>query len=285
MTIGVSTLPELPMDATDRNRTSPFAFTGNKFEFRAVGSSQTVASANIAINTIVSESLDYMATKLEEAAKNPDSFMKNLQSILQQEIKANKRIIFNGDNYTDEWKKEAKKRGLPNLESTVAALPSFITKKTVEVFEKYKVLSEIEVESRYEIMLENYCKAVKIEADVCAEMAQSLILPPCIEYQKELAKAITLTKSVDAKSVLAGQKEILKRVTKLNSDLYGAIENLVKEKGKAGNGPDHLAISKNWHQKVLPAMLKVRELADQLEVLVDDRLWILPKYKEMLFLY
>jgi len=283
--VGVSTMPVLPKDATDRNRTSPFAFTGNKFEFRAVGSSQTVSSANIVLNTIVAESLDYFATQLEDAAKDPGTFNKKLQELLRKEIAANKQIIFNGDNYTDDWKKEAKRRGLPNYTSTVDALPAFVSKKSEELFTRYKIFNATEIEARYEIMLENYVKTVKIEADLCAEMARNLILPVCVRYQKEVADTICAAKTADPKSIQKGQKDLLKRVSSLTSELYGVVEELALAKDKANDAKDMLGKAKNWNQKVLPLMLKVRKVSDELETVVDDRLWPLPKYREMLFLY
>lgn len=283
--VGVTTLPDLPKDSTDRNRTSPFAFTGNKFEFRAVGSSQTVASANIAINTIVAESLDYVATALEKENKDSAKFVEGVQDFLQKEIKENKRILFNGDNYTEEWKKEAKRRGLPNLASTIEALPVYTSKECLQLFKKYEVLSEKESEARYEIMLENYCKTVQIEAEICEEMARNQIFPACVEFQKDLAGSITASQKAVARLDMKTQKAALAEISILISQFGAAVDKLAREGDSASASDNHMTEAKALHDRVLPAMKEVRRLADLLEEKVDDRLWPLPKYREMLFMY
>src|SRR3954453_14669693 len=196
MDIGVSVLPKLPRDAGDRNRTSPFAFTGNKFEFRAVGGSQSVSGPNTVLNTIVAESLDFIATHLEKAVKvQGKDLNKAAQELLPGIIKESKKVIFNGDNYTEEWHQEAEKRGLPNLRNTVDALPVILRKDTVELFGKYKVYSERELNSRYNILCENYVKNVSVEARLTALMAKTMILPAALKYQTEVATAANATKA------------------------------------------------------------------------------------------
>src|SRR6185503_8998660 len=180
---GVMVLPKLPRDTGDRNRTSPFAFTGNKFEFRAVSSGQSIAYPNIALNVAVAESLDYMATELEKATKGGKKIGAAVADLLPKEIKENKRIIFNGNNYAPEWEKEAGKRGLLNLKNTVDALPQLISKEVVGIFEKYKVLNGRELHARYEIMLEQYNKTVNVEGQLMVLMANRYILPAALDYQ------------------------------------------------------------------------------------------------------
>src|SRR6202008_2214524 len=181
---GVLVLPKLPRDAGDRNRTSPFAFTGNKFEFRAVSSNQSIAMPNIALNLAVTESLDYIATELEKLTKGGKTIEKAVAELLPKVIKENKRIIFNGNGYTAEWEKEAGKRGLLNLKNSVDALPQLVTKEVVGLFEKYKVLNERDLHARYEIMLEEYNKVVNIEGQLMVLMANRYILPTSLEYQR-----------------------------------------------------------------------------------------------------
>ena len=183
-------LPKLPRDAGDRNRTSPFAFTGNKFEFRAVSSGQSIAYPNIALNMAVTESLDYMATELEKLIKGGKSIEKAVAELLPKVIKENKRIIFNGNNYSKEWEKEAAKRGLLNLKNTVDALPQLVTKEVIGIFEKYKVLNERELHARYEIMLEQFNKTVNVEGQLMVLMANRYILPAAFEYQRQVATSV-----------------------------------------------------------------------------------------------
>src|SRR6266404_4448375 len=197
---GVLVLPKLPRDAGDRNRTSPFAFTGNKFEFRAVSSGQSIAYPNIALNMAVTESLDYMATELEKLMKSGKAIEKAIAELLPKVIKENKRIIFNGNNYAKEWEKEAGKRGLQNLKNTVDALPQLITKEVIGIFEKYKVLNEREVHARYDIMVETYNKTVNVEGQLMVLMANRYILPAAFEYQRQVASSVAAVKSAGARS-------------------------------------------------------------------------------------
>ena len=267
--IGVTSLPPLPRDVTDRNRTSPFAFTGNKFEFRAVGSNQSCASSNIVLNTIVAEALDDICTQLEEAQKKGKDFNESLQVILQDIVKKHKRILFNGDNYTGEWHKEAEKRGLPNLKTTPEALKAMEDKSTVALFEKYGVLKKGELESRYEIYKEQYEKTIQIEAECALNMARTMIIPVAIEYQGELASTIANVKECgcEVKETL----ELLKGVSGITEN---ALRNIKKLEGNINSGslPD-----------IISSMNKLRETVDALEGLVPDEIWPLPTYAEMMF--
>src|SRR5829696_7971756 len=214
---GVLTLPKLPRDAGDRNRTSPFAFTGNKFEFRAVSSNQSIAYPNIALNVAVTESLDFMATELEKATKGGKSLEQAVGALLPRIIKENKQIIFNGNGYSAEWQKEAGKRGLLNLKNTVDALPQLITKEVIGLFEKYKVLNERELHARYDIMVETYNKTVNVEGQLMVLMGNRYILPAALEYQKQVAQSVAAVKQAGAKSVEG--KKLLDRLTKLTDRL------------------------------------------------------------------
>src|ERR1051325_11442291 len=195
---GVSILPKIPKEAGDRNRTSPFAFTGNKFEFRAVGSSQNIAGPNTVLNTIVAESLDYIATNLEAATKSGKDLNKAIQDLLPGVIKESKKVLFGGDNYAEEWHKEAERRGLPNLKSTPDVLQVTVRKDTIDLFSKYKVYTEKELQSRYNILSENYVKTVAIEANMALMMAKTMILPAAIRYQKEVAESVGAAKAAGA---------------------------------------------------------------------------------------
>jgi glutamine synthetase len=281
MEIGVSVLPKLPRDAGDRNRTSPFAFTGNKFEFRAVGASQSVSGPNTVLNTIVAESLDFIATNLEKAVSGGKNLNAAIQDLLPGILKESKKVVFNGDNYTEEWHKEAEKRGLPNLKNTVDALPVILRKDSVELFGKYKVYSERELQSRYVILCEAYCKTVNIEGQLTSMMARTMILPAAIRYQGEVATAINATKAAGVDT--SAQMDLLKTLSKTTSDFQAATAALDKTLGHHAEGQplDH---AKHFRDHVLPAMMSVRTLGDKLETLVADDLWPLPTYREMLFI-
>jgi len=280
MELGVSILPPLPKDATDRNRTSPFAFTGNKFEFRAVGSTAPIYWPNTVLNTIVAESIDRIATKLEKGG----DLNKTLAAVLQEEIKEHKKVLFNGNGYSADWHAEAAKRGLPNLKTTVDALKVMPKKEYKELFAKYKVLNEKEYDAREEIMWERYVKIVNIEANATVDIAKNQILPAILAYQAELADTIAATQAV-VKAGQKGQIALLEEVAKGASDLYETIETLDGLIDSANGGSSLHQISASLKDSVIPAMLKVREIADWLETIVDDDLWPLPKYREMLFQY
>jgi len=287
MEIGVSTLPPLPRDATDRNRTSPFAFTGNKFEFRAVGSSQSIAPANIAINLCVCRALDEIATRLEKEVKKGTDLNHAVQTMLQEVFTEHEAIIFNGDNYSHEWPIEAKKRGLPNLKNSVDALETMTHKEIVQAFEKYAVLTAREVEARQEILLANYNQTISIEAQVCAEMGRTIILPTAIEYQRRVAESInTLQKAVGENADVFTQISLLDCVTPGIARLKDALVALDEERRAAdGSEASTLERARMYRDKVLPLMKECRAAASDLESCVDDDLWPLPKYREMLFIY
>ena len=283
LNLGASTLPQIPRHTGDRNRTSPFAFTGNKFEFRAVGSSQSVAWPATVLNTIAAESLDYMATQLEKAVgskPNEQRLSAAVRTLLQKTVKQHKRVIFNGDGYDQAWHDEARKRGLPNLKDTVAAIPALTAKKNIDVFRKFKVLSKIEVESREHVFLEKYVKQVMIEAETAELMARTQMLPAALRQQCELAEVVASTEAAGADAGEA-REQLDEFITKVN-ELRAAITKL-------GNASD--AEIDNLHKhavhmrdKVLPSMLGVRSAADWLETRISEDLWPLPGYREMLML-
>jgi glutamine synthetase len=281
MEIGVSVLPKLPKDAGDRNRTSPFAFTGNKFEFRAVGGSQSISAPNTVLNTIVAESLDFVATRLEDAVKGGKDLNKAIQDLLPGIIKESKKVIFNGDNYTEEWHREAEKRGLPNLKNTIDALPVILRKDSIDLFTKYRVYSERELQSRYTILSENYVKTVNIEGQLTAMMAKTQILPAALRYQAEIAGAVNATKAAGVDN--SAQAGLLRSLTETISEFQSATAGLEKALGHHANG-DAFAHAKYMRDAVLPAMAQVRTLGDKLETVVADDLWPLPTYREMLFI-
>ncbi len=282
MKIGASVLPTLPKDAGDRNRTSPFAFTGNKFEFRAVGSSQSIAGPIVVLNTIVAESLDYIATELEKSGKKGDALNSEIQKLLQQIIAESKAVIFNGDGYSEAWHQEAAVRGLPNRKNTVDSLPDFVAPESIELFGKYGVFSEREIHSRYEILLEGYKKTINIEAQLTAQIAKKQILPSCIRFQTEIASNISALKAAGVEPS-ASQIDFLKEISSLISSLQTRSTELVKIADHHADG-DSLAHAKYSRDVIIPAMAAVREVADKLETLVADDLWPLPTYQEMLFI-
>jgi glutamine synthetase len=280
LTIGVDTLPPLPKHAGDRNRTSPFAFTGNKFEFRAVGSSQSIAGPLVVLNTIVAESLDYIATKLEQATGgDPKKLNAEVQKVLQEIAGANKAVIFNGNGYSEEWHAEAEKRGLPNMKNTLASLPVLISSKNIAMFTKYGVLNEREMHSRYEVYAERYCKDINAEALCAISMAKTMILPAAYRYQGELAGVAASLKAVGKNAHLG----TLETLTGLVAELEGCIEKLESAAEHHVSG-DVIAHCKHYSDTVIPAMTAVRTIADKLETIVADNLWPLPTYREMLFI-
>ncbi|MBF0122717.1 MAG: glutamine synthetase III [Candidatus Omnitrophica bacterium] len=269
--IGADVIPDLPRDATDRNRTSPFAFTGNKFEFRALGSNMNPAGANVVLNTIVAEALDQMCAQLEADMKAKKDFNKSLQSVLQAIIKKHKRVIFNGDNYTQEWHQEAERRGLPNKKTTPEALKAYETEENVRLFEKHAVLSKKELLSRYEIYMHNYKSVISYEAECARTIAATQILPAAFQYQMSLADAV---KSFDAAGVSnKTAKASLVEVSALIDDLAAGVKAI------------DAAVEAHDSLKMKKAMLDARAAADALEGIVPADLWPLPTYAEMLFLY
>jgi glutamine synthetase len=282
MQIGVSILPTLPRDAGDRNRTSPFAFTGNKFEFRAAGSAQSIAGPNVVLNTIVAEALDEIASQLEPAVKAGKNLNAEIQALLPKLIADSKKVIFNGDNYSEAWHKEAEARGLPNRRNTVDSIPDVISPKAVALFGKYGVLSERELHSRYEIYLENYIKTVNIESGLTIQIGSRQILPAALRYQGEVAQSLAQLKA-------AGVTPPKSQVDLLN-DLSATIEDLQKGLASLSKAVEHhapgdsMAHAKHSRDAVIPAMTAVRAAGDKLEGMVADDLWPLPTYQEMLFI-
>jgi glutamine synthetase len=277
--IGVDTLPKLPMDAGDRNRTSPFAFTGNRFEFRAVGGGQSIGGPIIAVNTAIAESVDYVATKLEAAVAAKKPLNEAIQTLLAEIANEHDGVVFNGDGYSAEWHAEAEKRGLPNLKTTPEALKVLEQPESVKLFEKYAVLSPREMHSRYEIYLEQYVKTVAVEGKLTLEIAETQILPAAIKYLAELGNGLGAAKALGVSVELKAPR----KVAKLAAELEASIEAL--EAAMAHHGAkDTLAECEYLCAKVLPAMLAVRSAADGLEASVSDELWPLPTYQEMLFM-
>jgi glutamine synthetase len=277
--IGVDALPPLPKDAGDRNRTSPFAFTGNRFEFRAVGADMSVSGPLVAMNTIFAESFDYVATQLEKATKGkPEKLNDAVQDLLKTIIDEHGAIVFNGDNYSEEWHKEAEKRGLPNFKTTPEALPVLIDADVIELFEKYNVLSKVEMHSRYEIYIDQYILKIMLEAKTVIEMSDTFIYPAALRYQKELAETFLKLKELGVDYDAA----VLKDVAALVKELKAGVAELTKQMVRKET--DHLKKAKACTTKIAPAMKMVRDAADKLEAIVADDIWPLPTYQEMLFL-
>jgi glutamine synthetase len=277
---GVSVLPKLPRDAGDRNRTSPFAFTGNKFEFRAVSSSQNIAWPNIVLNVAVAESLDFAATELEKATANGEDLTKAIGKLVTRLVKEHKRIIFNGNGYSEEWQVEAKKRGLLNLRNTVDALPEMMKPEVTKLFEQYKVLSAREMHARYDVNFETYCKTVNVEAQLMVLMANRYILPSSLTYQKQVAESVSAV--AKAGSVTRQGKKLLATFTKLVDNFKVQTDALATLLEHAS--PTTEKHAKHMRDKVIPAMNRLRELGDQIELLMPHELWPLPTYREMLFI-
>ncbi len=281
--LGISSLPIVSKDNTDRNRTSPFAFTGNKFEFRAVGSSQSISFPAAVINTIVAESLDYLAEKIK--AKGAKNINQAVFEVLKNEIKDIKPILFNGDNYTKEWEAEAGKRGLPNNKTTPVALKALITNKAFNLFEKYQVLSKVELNSRYIIYLEKYIKDLEIEVKCLNNICLNQVIPVAVVYQKAIAKAVLATKEVLGNAaVVSAETEILKKVVDLVNNIYSVNKEIMAKVEATSSVHDEAKKAETLCIKVKPKMDELREYVDALEVLVDDEIWPLPKFWEMLFI-
>lgn len=280
MNVGVDTLPPLPRDPGDRNRTSPFAFTGNRFEFRAVGSSMSIAGPQVALNTMLAESLDYIATELEKAtAGDPSKLNAAVQELLRSIITEHEAVIFNGDGYSEEWHKEAERRGLPNLKTTPDALPVLTSPEVVELFTKYGVFTEAELKSREEIYTEQYCKTIETEAALALRMAKTIILPSAIRYQGELAAVCANLRAIGKDF----RTKMLDAITENLRKLQDAIENLDAVLA-ADKGASTHAHARYACDVILPAMAEVRQWADTLETMVADDQWALPSYQEMLFI-
>jgi glutamine synthetase len=279
MEIGATVLPHFPKDTTDRNRTSPFAFTGNKFEFRMLGSAFSIAGPNVVLNTIVAEELSQFADLLE----NSQHFNDDLHSLVVQSIKDHKRIIFNGNNYADEWVAEAESRGLLNLKTTVDALPSFVADKNIALFTKHHVYTEVEIRSRYEILLESYCKTLHIEALTMIDMVKKEIIPSVLSYENELAEVMGRKKALEGNFCTQLEESLLTNIAKLGSCLYKKLEKLEHSVIQAKNNSDTLQMSKFYREHIFINIATLRGVIDELETLVSKKHWPYPTYGEILY--
>ncbi|WP_367360007.1 glutamine synthetase III [Syntrophus sp. (in: bacteria)] len=277
MKVGVDTLPEIPMDNTDRNRTSPFAFTGNKFEFRMVGSAQSIAGVNVALNTIAAEALDEIATRLEKARdKN-----KEAAAIIKEIYEKHHRIIFNGNNYSEEWVREAERRGLPNVKNSIDALKAFVTEKAIGLFRTYEVLSEKELHSRYEIYVDTYAKQINIEARVAIDMVKKQILPAGLEYATFLADSISSFQAVSVRASV--QEDLIKKLGALLSSTYKNLARLEEALTAAQGISDCSRQAEAYRDKVFPAIQTLRTDIDGIEMLMPSDMWPIPTYVDLLF--
>ncbi len=274
---GVDTLPDLVKDATDRNRTSPFAFTGNKFEFRMVGSRDSIASPNIVLNTIVAEAFSEACDVLEKA----DDFDKALSELITKYATEHKKIIFNGDGYSDNWVEEAEKRGLPNIKSMVEAIPALEDEKTIKVFEQFHVFTEAELRSRVEIKYENYAKVINIEAKTMIDMASKQIIPAIIKYTKTLADTVIAVKAAGVDASV--QAEALAEVSELLKEAKEALAVLIKVTDEAATKEEGEEQAKFFKFTVFPAMEALRAPVDKLEMIVDKEAWPMPSYGDLMF--
>lgn len=270
--LGVSTLPVLPKDPTDRNRTSPFAFTGNRFEFRMVASSVSIGDANTVMNSMMAESFNKACDALEGA----EDFEKAAIDYIYKTMKENKNIVFNGNGYSDEWVEEAAKRGLPNVKSIVDAIPAYTDESSIEMFEKLGVMTKRELEARREIKLEEYAGLINIEARTMIDMAAKLYIPSVIAYVNSVASSMSTVKSAYAQADTTAQQTILVKASSLLADTQQALDNL-----KAAT--DAAESAKDFHEKVLPAMAALRTPVDELETIVDSEYWPVPTYGQMMF--
>jgi glutamine synthetase len=277
VTVGVDTLPGIPKDNTDRNRTSPFAFTGNKFEFRMVGSAQSIAGSNVALNTIAAEALDEIATRLEKT-KNKNA---EAASIIKEIYKKHNRVIFNGNNYSEEWVKEAEKRGLPNVRNAVDALKAFVTDKSLKLFEKYEVLSHKEIHSRYEIYVEIYAKQINIEALTAIDMVKKQFIPVGIEYATFLADSIGSFKSASVSAPV--QEDLLKKLGSILASSYKNLTKLEAATAKTQAIVDTVKKAESYRDKVITSMQALRSDIDALEMIVPKDMWPVPNYTDLLF--
>ena len=274
---GVTTLPDLAKDATDRNRTSPFAFTGNKFEFRMVGSRDSIAGSNVVLNTIVAEAFAEACDVLEKA----DDFDTAVHSLIKEYLTDHQRIIFNGNGYSDEWVAEAEKRGLPNIKSMVEAIPALTTDKAVELFGKFGVFTKAELESRAEIKYENYAKAINIEAKAMIDIAAKQIIPAVVKYTKELADTVLAVKEAGADASV--QAEMLADISELLTETKAALKKLEAVTEEAAGKEEGKVQSEFYHFSVVPAMEGLRTPVDELEMIVDKEVWPMPSYGDLLF--
>jgi glutamine synthetase len=278
MEIGVTALPHFPKDSTDRNRTSPFAFTGNKFEFRMLGSSFSVAGPNIILNTVVAEVLQQFADRLEKSK----DFNGDLAALIKNTFHEHKRIVFNGNNYSDEWLEEAQKRGLSNLKTTVDALPEFISPKSIELFTKHHVLTDSEIHSRYEILMEAYCKTIHIEALTMVDMVKGDIMPACIDYQNDLTKLLGHKKALGYYDSSL-EEHLISNISKLSACLLKKLSALEDALLESKEERDILAQARFYRNRIFAAMSELRLIVDELETLVAKKHWPFPTYAQILY--
>ena len=275
--IGVESLPHFPKDTTDRNRTSPFAFTGNKFEFRMLGSSASISCTNTIINTIVSESMDYFATELEKS----DNFTETLNVLIKENYKEHSRIIFNGNNYSKEWKEEAKVRGLTNFTSSAMAYPTYSSEKSVNLFAKYKIFTKQEIISRMEILQENYSKVITIEALTMADMANKQIAPAVSAYCNKLAETALSKKQLGVNN--EAEISVLNNLSDLNCKFLNAtkeLSNLITKSKTVTGITEHTFFCNDY---IIPAMEKAREIADEMELYPAKDYWPFPTYGDLMY--
>jgi len=278
MEIGVSVLPHFPKDTTDRNRTSPFAFTGNKFEFRMLGSAFSIGGPNIVLNTIVAETLSQFADSLEKS-KN---FKGDLAALIKKTISEHKRIVFNGNNYAEEWVVEAQKRGLSNLKNTVDALPEFISRKSVDLFTKHHVFTDIELHSRYEILMEGYCKTIHIEALAMVDMVKGDIIPASVSYQNDLTELLQKKKALGYFDSSL-EENLISNISKLSASLLNKLNTLEKVILETKEERSIADQARFYREKVFAAMVELRIDVDGLETLVAKKYWPYPSYGQILY--
>ena len=276
---GVKTLPDLFKDATDRNRTSPFAFTGNKFEFRMVGSSDSISSPNVVLNTITAEAFKEAADVLEKA----EDFDTAVHDMIKEQLAAHRRVIFNGNGYSDAWVEEAERRGLPNIKAMVDAIPALTKEKSISMFESFKVFTKAELESRVEIEYETYSKAINIEARTMIDMAGKQLIPAVVKYATVLADSLGKVKSACPAADTSVQEELLTEVSAYLSDMKVALSALVDITDKCAAIGENKEQAAAYHSEVVPAMAALREPADKLEMIVDKEIWPLPSYGDLIF--
>ena len=274
---GVKTLPDLTKDATDRNRTSPFAFTGNKFEFRMVGSKDSIAAPNIVLNTIVAEAFAEASNVLEKA----DDFEMAVHDLIKKYLTEHQRIVFNGNGYSDAWVEEAERRGLPNIKSMVDAIPALTTDKAIGLFEKFHVFTKAELESRAEIQYETYAKAINIEAKAMIDIASKQIIPAVIKYTKSLADTVNSVTAAGAEASV--QSELLAETSGLLSDTKVALQKLIDLDKKSEEVPEGTELAHYFHEEIVPAMAELRAPVDALEMIVDKEMWPMPSYGDLMF--
>ncbi|MBM6667928.1 glutamine synthetase III [Lacrimispora saccharolytica] len=278
LSTGVKTLPGLTKDATDRNRTSPFAFTGNKFEFRMVGSRDSVASPNIVLNTIVAEAFRDACDVLEKAENKEEA----VHDLIKKNLSEHQRIIFNGNGYSEEWVQEAERRGLPNIGCMVDAIPALTTEKAIRLFGDFKVFTKSELESRAEVKYENYAKTINIEAKTMIDMASKQIIPAVIKYATSLANSVNTIAAAGVSEVTV-QKELLEETSTLLKETQEALKHLMVTEDKAFAMPDGMEQAKFYHESVVPAMEALRAPVDRLEMIVDKEMWPMPSYGDLMF--